>query len=47
MFRKKIKNGFWMEFCNQIVFPNDKEGVIMNEFMNLPNNPAYKKYFQW
>lgn len=47
MFRKKIKKGFWMEFCNQIVFPNDKEGVIMNEFMNLPNNPAYKKYFQW
>lgn len=47
MFRKKIKKGFWMEFCNQIVFPNDKEGVIMNEFMNLPNNPAYKKYFKW
>lgn len=47
MFRKKIKKGFWMEFCNQIVFPNDKEGVIMNEFINLPNNPAYKKYFQW
>lgn len=47
MFRKKIKKGFWMEFCNQIVFPNDKDGVIMNEFMNLPNNPAYKKYFQW
>lgn len=47
MFRKKIKKGFWMEFCNQIVFPNDKEGVIMNEFMNLPNNPVYKKYFQW
>lgn len=47
MFRKKIKKGFWMEFCKQIVFPNDKEGVIMNEFMNLPNNPAYKKYFQW
>ncbi len=47
MFRKKIKKGFWMEFCNQIVLPNDKEGVIMNEFINLPNNPAYKKYFQW
>lgn len=47
MFRKKIKKGFWMEFCNQIVFPNNKEGVIMNEFINLPNNPAYKKYFQW
>lgn len=47
MFRKKIKKGFWMEFCNQIVFPNDKEGVIMNEFINLPKNPAYKKYFQW
>lgn len=47
MFRKKIKKGFWMEFCNQIVFPNDKEGLIMDEFMNLPNNPAYKKYFQW
>lgn len=29
MFRKKIKKGFWMEFCNQIVFPNDKEGVIV------------------
>lgn len=47
MFRKKIKKGFWMEFCNQIVFPNDNDGVVMNEFMNLPNNPAYKKYFQW
>lgn len=47
MFRKKIKNGFWSKFCSQIIFPNDKEGLIMSEFMNLPNNPKYKRYFEW
>ena len=47
MFRKNIKNGFWSKFCSQIIFPNDKEGLIMNELVNLPNNPRYKKYFEW
>lgn len=47
MFRKKIKKGFWTGFCNQIVFPNDKNRLVMKEFMNLPNNPRYKKYFEW
>lgn len=47
LFRKKIKEGFWEKFCNQIIFPNDKDGCIMDEFMNLPNNPKYKRYFEW
>lgn len=47
LFRKKIKEGFWEKFCSQIVFPNDKDGCIMDEFINLPNNPKYKRYFEW
>jgi hypothetical protein len=47
MFRKKIKSGFWQNFCNQIVFPNDTDGKIFKEFLDLPNNPKYKKYFTW
>ena len=47
MFRKKIKEGFWTKFCNRIVFPNDRDGHLMQEFCDLPNNPKYKAYFEW
>lgn len=47
MFREKIKKGFWLKFCNQIVFPKDTDGRILRELMDLPNNPKYKKYFEW
>lgn len=47
MFRKKMKTGFWLGFCAQIVFPNDLDGTVMGEFVNLPNNPKYKKFFEW
>ena len=47
MFRKKIKEGFWMKFCNLIVFPNDREGHLMQEFCDLPNNTKYKAFFEW
>ncbi len=46
-FRDRIKSGFWLNFCSKIVFPNDKDGHLMAEFRDLPNNPKYKTYFQW
>lgn len=47
MFCRKIKSGFWQKFCNQIVFPNDKNGCLMKELIGLPDNPKYRKYFEW
>lgn len=38
---------FWLHFCNQIVFPNDCDGRLMQEFRELPKNPKYKSYFEW
>ena len=47
LFRKKIKSGFWTKFCSKIIFPNDIDGHILQEFIDLPNNPKYKTYFEW
>lgn len=47
MFNKNIRSGFWQEFCSKIVFPKDKDGHLMDEFRDLPNNPKYKHYFVW
>lgn len=47
IYRKRINDGFWTRFCSQIVFPNDVDGKVMQEFKSLPNNPKYKRYFDW
>lgn len=47
IYRKRIKDGFWTRFCSQIIFPNDREGRIMKELQDLPNNPKYNHYFFW
>lgn len=38
--------GLWTEFCEQIHIPGDKQGRMMNELINLPNNPKYRWAFE-
>lgn len=33
--------GFWTDFCEQIYIPGDTSGAMMNDLVNLPNNPKY------
>lgn len=47
IFHQRLKNGFWQDFCSQIIFPKDIDGSIMGEFIKLPENPLYKQYFVW
>lgn len=39
-------NGFWIDFCNQIHIPGDGQGRMMNDLLNLPNNPLYRWAFE-
>lgn len=47
IFRQKMKGEFWQHFCNKIIFPNDRDGCLMQEFRDLPKSPKYKSYFEW
>lgn len=47
IFRQKMKGAFWQHFCNKIIFPNDRDGCLMQEFRDLPKNPKYKGFFEW
>lgn len=37
---------YWENFCNQIYIPGDTEGKMMNDLLNLPNNPKYEWAFK-
>lgn len=41
-----VNKGFWREFCNQIYIPGDKQGNMMKELLDLPNNPKYRWAFE-
>ena len=36
-----IKNGFWVEFCDKIYIPGDKEGKIKEQLLQIEKNPDY------
>ncbi len=36
---------FWGNFCSQIHIPGDKDGKMMKDLENLPNNPQYRWAF--
>ena len=38
--------GYWTDFCRQIHIPGDKKGMMMNDLLNLPNNPKYRWAFE-
>ena len=38
--------GFWTDFCKQIYIPGDTSGAMMNDLVNLPNNPKYRWAFK-
>jgi hypothetical protein len=38
--------GMWMDFCRQIYIPGDTQGKMIDELMNLPNNPKYRWAFE-
>jgi hypothetical protein len=38
--------GMWKDFCQQIYIPGDKQGKMIDELMNLPNNPKYRWAFE-
>ena len=41
-----LRDNLWEKFCNQIYFADGKKGKQMHDsLLNLPNNPAYKHYF--
>lgn len=37
---------YWTDFCNQIHIPGDRQGVMMNELLNLPHVPRYRWAFE-
>lgn len=37
---------YWEEFCSQIYIPGDTDGCMMNDLINLPNNPEYEWAFK-
>lgn len=39
-------DNFWENFCNQIYIPGDIDGKMMNDLLNLPNNPEYEWAFK-
>ena len=41
-----LNKGYWTDFCHQIHIPGDKKGVMMNDLLNLPNNPNYRWAFE-
>lgn len=42
-----VKNkSFWEDFCHQIHIPGDKQGNMMKELLDLPNNPKYRWAFE-
>ncbi len=43
---KDIKNGLWEDFCSHIYITDGEKGKLMHEsLLQLPQNPAYKHYF--
>lgn len=42
-----VKNeGLWVEFCNQIHIPCDKDGKMMSALLSLPDDSRYKWAFE-
>ena len=39
-------DSYWQEFCSQIYIPGDMGGKMMNDLLNLPNNPEYEWAFK-
>ena len=37
---------YWTNLCQQIHIPGDKDGKMMNDLFNLPNNPKYRWAFE-
>ena len=46
IFRNRIANGFWQDFCSMIVFPKHHER-LMEELLRVSEREEYKKYFEW
>ena len=40
------KSAYWQDFCNQIYIPGDVNGNMMEDLLNLPNNPEYEWAFK-
>ena len=39
-------DAYWKEFCSQIYIPGDIDGRMMNDLVNIPNNPEYEWAFK-
>ena len=46
IFRNRIANGFWQDFCSRIVFPK-RHDRLMEDLLRVPERDEYKKYFEW
>lgn len=46
LFRNRIQEGFWDDFCSKIVFPKHHDRMI-KELRDLPNKEEYAKYYEW
>lgn len=47
VYYEAVQHGdMWADFCRQIYIPGDKQGNMMSELMNLPNNPKYRWAFE-
>lgn len=40
------RDGIWENFCRQIYIPNDKNGKMMDDLLNVPNRDEYKWAFE-
>ena len=43
---ENIKNGWWEDFCNPIVFEDKDEKELMESLLTLPKNPHYCQFFE-
>ena len=46
IFRARIANGFWDDFCSHIVFRKHHNRLI-EELRQIPERDAYRHYFEW
>lgn len=42
---RRIKNGWWEEFCNKIYIPNFFKKSLKDELLNVVNKVEYRRYF--
>ena len=45
-YRQRMSQGYWQQFCNQLVFAELRTKDAKELFMDLPNNPEYSDCFK-